>query len=143
MPSELIDRDAEVWPAVMRSLALNVAGPRTPLHQDVHPGNWLKDPSGRMGLYDWQCVGVGGWALDYSYALAGLETANRRESEEDRRLSASFIGPIGDPQEPADTLVRTQAWKYIDSLKVGSASTSWVWSSIGRTMGVMASCSRR
>ena len=36
-----------------------------------------------MGLYDWQCVAVGHWALDFSYALAGgLRPADRREWEE-------------------------------------------------------------
>ena len=34
----------------MRALHLNSSGTPTLLHQDVHQGNWLRDPDGRMGL---------------------------------------------------------------------------------------------
>ena len=37
-----------------------------------------------MGLYDWQCVSRGLWALDFSYALAaGLPIEQRRDWERD------------------------------------------------------------
>jgi phosphotransferase family enzyme len=72
----------EVWPAFMRSLELNVAGPITLLHQDQHPGNWFAAGDGEMGLYDWQCMARGGWALDFAYAFtAGLTVEDRRAWE--------------------------------------------------------------
>jgi aminoglycoside phosphotransferase (APT) family kinase protein len=53
------------------------------LHQDVHQGNWLRDPGGRMGLYDWQAVAIGEWALDYTSALAvNLGIDDRRAWEQ-------------------------------------------------------------
>ncbi|MCP3810925.1 aminoglycoside phosphotransferase family protein [Mycobacteriaceae bacterium Msp059] len=77
------ERD-KLYPAFMRSLFLHRYGPSTLLHQDLHLGNWLRDENGRMGLYDWQCVAKGHWALDFSYALgATLPTQNRREWQED------------------------------------------------------------
>src|SRR3989442_2574692 len=51
IPAALWRRRDEIWPAVMRSLELNVRGPQTLLHQDVHQSNWLRDPEGRIGLY--------------------------------------------------------------------------------------------
>ncbi|SNR82674.1 Phosphotransferase enzyme family protein [Haloechinothrix alba] len=84
LPPELRARGAEVFPGFMRSLELHRRGPRTLLHQDVHLGNWLRDADGGMGLYDWQCVAQGHWALDYSYALAcGLAPEDRRAWEEE------------------------------------------------------------
>jgi hypothetical protein len=84
VPEELLARGQEVYPSFMRSLELHERAPQTLLHQDTHLGNWLRDPAGRMGLYDWQCVAVGHWALDYSYALAcALNTDDRREWEKD------------------------------------------------------------
>jgi hypothetical protein len=82
--SKLYAQRDKLYPALMRSLALHRSSPTTLLHQDLHLGNWLRDPNGQMGLYDWQCVAKGSWALDYSYALGGsLATADRREWQED------------------------------------------------------------
>lgn len=84
VPETLFARRREIYPAFMRSLALHRQAPPTLLHQDLHLGNWLRDADGRMGLYDWQCVARGHWALDFAYALAGtLETSDRREWQED------------------------------------------------------------
>jgi hypothetical protein len=108
LPASIWRRRREVWPAVMRSLAINVTGPQTLLHQDLHPGNWLRDPEGRMGLYDWQCVGTGGWAVDYSYALTGLATDDRRAWERD--LLALYLDELaghGVPDPPSPD----EAWK--------------------------------
>ncbi|MGU3500932.1 phosphotransferase [Mycobacterium sp. C31M] len=80
----LYSQKHKLYPAFMRSLALHRSGPQTLLHQDLHLGNWLRDENGRMGLYDWQCVAKGSWALDYSYAMGGsLTTDDRREWQED------------------------------------------------------------
>lgn len=86
-----------LYPAFMRSLALHRAAPPTLLHQDLHLGNWLRDANGRMGLYDWQCVAKGNWALDYSYAMGGsLTTADRREWQEDLlRLYLEYLKHYG------------------------------------------------
>ncbi|KRB80450.1 hypothetical protein ASE01_03000 [Nocardioides sp. Root190] len=83
LPAGILARRADVYPSFHRALSLHEQGPQTLLHQDLHLGNWLRDADGRMGLYDWQCVARGNWALDYSYAMAGaLEPADRREWEE-------------------------------------------------------------
>jgi hypothetical protein len=82
--AKLYDQRDRLYPAFMRSLALHRTAPPTLLHQDLHLGNWLRDENGRMGLYDWQCVAKGHWALDYSYAIGGsLTTGDRREWQED------------------------------------------------------------
>jgi hypothetical protein len=82
MPAAVYRRKAEILPATMRSLQLNSRGTLTVLHQDVHQGNWLRDPDGRMGLYDWQAVARGEWALDFSYAMSvNLQVEDRRAWE--------------------------------------------------------------
>lgn len=88
-------RRAELYPAFHHALDLHARSPETLLHQDLHLGNWLRDDHGRMGLYDWQCVARGSWALDYSYAMAGaLEPADRREWEED--LLRLYLAKLSD-----------------------------------------------
>ena len=78
-----VNRKNEIWPAFMRSLELNVSGPITLLHQDVHAGNWF-DADGEMGLYDWHCIARGGWALDVAYAMmSGLTVDDRRAWEKE------------------------------------------------------------
>jgi len=95
VPEVLYRRRDEVYAAFMASLALHRNGSTTLLHQDLHLGNWLRDEDGRMGLYDWQCVARGNWALDYSYALAGaLDSEDRRNWEED--LLRSYLERLRD-----------------------------------------------
>lgn len=73
-----IEHRQDVWPAFMRSLKLNILGPQTLLHQDVHAGNWYTTTGGETGLYDWHCVARGGWALDVAYAfMSGLTVEDR------------------------------------------------------------------
>lgn len=79
-PPEFRRRRDELWPAFLRSLSLHNSGPVTLLHSDVHSRNWYVTAEGRMGLYDWQCITKGNWALDVSYALSSALTV------EDRRL---------------------------------------------------------
>ncbi len=82
IPPRLYERRHEVPEAHMRSLEINVSGPQTFLHGDVHPGNWYVTSDGRMGLCDWQCMVQGGWARDIAYALAShLTPEQRREWE--------------------------------------------------------------
>lgn len=82
MPPAMRAREAELWPALMRSLDTDADKPSTLLHQDTHSRNWYFTGDGHMGLYDWQATGKGPWAIDVSYALAcGLEIEDRREWE--------------------------------------------------------------
>jgi hypothetical protein len=108
MPPAVYRRKAEIMPAVMRSLELNSNGAPTLLHQDVHQGNWMRDPNGRMGLYDWQAVAKGEWALDYAYAMAvNLTIENRRAWERD--LLERYLGRLGENgADPVPTF--DQAW---------------------------------
>ncbi|HWJ82498.1 MAG TPA: phosphotransferase [Nocardioides sp.] len=94
-PERLYRRKAEILPAVMRSLHLNSTGTLTVLHQDVHQGNWLRDPEGRMGLYDWQAVAKGEWALDFSYAMAVNLTIEDRRAWE-RELLERYLWRLGE-----------------------------------------------
>jgi aminoglycoside phosphotransferase (APT) family kinase protein len=65
-------------------LQINIAGPQTLLHGDVHPGNWYVTGDNRMGLYDWQCAARGGGARDVAYALSThLTVEDRRAWERD------------------------------------------------------------
>lgn len=83
-PPEFLRRRNEVYPATMRSLELNVRGPRTLLHSDMHLGNWYAVGEDRMGLFDWQCMTTGEWALDLIYALmSALTIEDRRAWERD------------------------------------------------------------
>ncbi len=99
MPAALYRRKNEILPATMRALRLNSAGTLTVLHQDVHQGNWLRDSDGRMGLYDWQAVAKGEWALDFTYALANnLTTEDRRAWE--RELIERYLWRLGEEGVP-------------------------------------------
>jgi hypothetical protein len=100
IPPALYARRGEVAEAMMRSLQINVSGPQTMLHSDVHPGNWYVTRDGRMGLCDWQCVVQGGWARDLAYFLSSnLPTEDRRAWEADlvarhgERLADAGITP--------------------------------------------------
>ncbi|TAM65795.1 phosphotransferase [Mycobacterium sp.] len=84
VPAAIHSRKKELRPALAKSLALNAAGPRTLVHQDVHPANWFRLPDGSFHLYDWQGIAKGNWAIDFSYAIsAALTTTDRREWEQD------------------------------------------------------------
>jgi Phosphotransferase enzyme family len=65
-PTGFRRRRAEVFPALMGSLAMHTSAPNTLLHSDVHSRNWYLTPDGGMGLYDWQVITRGIWALDVS-----------------------------------------------------------------------------
>jgi hypothetical protein len=95
MSASLWRRKDELLPATMRSLRLNSQHTPTLLHQDVHQGNWLRDPEGRMGLYDWQPVAKGEWALDFSYAMAVNLTVEDRRAWE-RELVERYLWRLGE-----------------------------------------------
>jgi hypothetical protein len=98
VPTTLLDRRKEIYPAFMRSLELNVRGPLTLLHSDVHLGNWYATDDGRMGQYDWQAIVKGQWALDFAYAMtSALAVDDRRAWEHElialylERLAANGV----------------------------------------------------
>jgi hypothetical protein len=92
-PPEFLRRRSEIWPATMRSLALNVQGPMTLLHSDMHLGNWYAVGDHGMGLYDWQCMSTGEWALDVVYALMSALTIEDRRAWE-RDLLALYLDEL-------------------------------------------------
>lgn len=95
VPEQLHARKSEIRRALMTSLSYNVSGPKTLLHQDVHPANWFRLPDGSLHLYDWQGIAKGCWALDFSYAIsAALTVENRRAWE--RELLALYLDLLAD-----------------------------------------------
>ncbi|MGH9037216.1 MAG: phosphotransferase [Acidimicrobiia bacterium] len=107
IPGALLDRRAELWPALMRSLVLNGRPPITLLHSDVHAGNWYVTGDGRMGLYDWQCMTKGQWALDFAYALLSALTVEDRRAWE-RELLELYLDRLEPADGPAPTF--DEAW---------------------------------
>jgi hypothetical protein len=109
-PPAIYRRRNELIPTTMRALHLNATGTPTLLHQDVHQGNWLRDPGGRMGLYDWQAVARGEWALDYAYAMSvNLTTEDRRAWERElleRYLWRLAEEGVGNPPSFAQAWLR-------------------------------------
>jgi aminoglycoside phosphotransferase (APT) family kinase protein len=65
VPRQILWDAHQLWPALLHSLELKIDGPLTLLHQDVHTRNWYITDDGRMGLYDWQAVARGSWAVDW------------------------------------------------------------------------------
>jgi hypothetical protein len=84
LPADLVAREKDIWPALLKSIDLEATRPQTLVHQDPHSLNWYWTGDGRMGIYDWQVNGKGSWALDVAYALGcGLSTEDRRAWERD------------------------------------------------------------
>lgn len=74
----------------MSSLEINVSGPMTLQHQDLHLGNWYITEDDRMGLFDWQCMAVGNWAKDVAYTIAAALTVEDRRAYE-RDLVTHYV----------------------------------------------------
>lgn len=96
----VLSKRKQIWPMFMKSLALHADKSQALLHQDVHPGNWYRDEAGGMGLYDWQGLARGLWALDYAYALgSALTVDDRRAWESDlMELYLDRLYEAGGPQ---------------------------------------------
>jgi hypothetical protein len=94
-PPEFIRRRADVFPALQRSLELNVRRPQSLIHFDVHLANWYITKDGRMGLADWGCLVKGNWAIDFAYAVAAALTVEDRRAWE-RELLELYLTRLGE-----------------------------------------------
>jgi hypothetical protein len=84
IPPRLFSREAEIFPATLRSAQHHASLPNTIIHSDVHLRNWYVTQSGEMGLNDWQCLCRGHWSRDLAYCLStSLGVAERRAWERD------------------------------------------------------------
>lgn len=103
-PSAFRTRRGDIFDALMTSLALHKSAPTTLLHSDVHSRNWYLTPDGGMGLYDWQLISRGSWAMDVAYALSSaLTVEDRRAWERDLiTLYVDRLAAAGGPPLTAD-----------------------------------------
>jgi aminoglycoside phosphotransferase (APT) family kinase protein len=90
IPTKILARRDEIWPATMRALALHESEPQGLIHSDVHIGNWYRTAAGQMGLCDWQCLSRGHWSRDFAYVVTASLTPDQRRSWE-RELLARYI----------------------------------------------------
>lgn len=106
-PDAFRNRRNEIFDALMTSLALHKSAPTTLVHSDVHSRNWYLTPDGGMGLYDWQLISRGSWAMDVAYALSSaLTVEDRRAWERDLiALYADRLSAAGGPR-----LATEEAW---------------------------------
>lgn len=82
MPPAVAAHQSQLWSALLSSVEICASEPPTLLHRDPHSRNSYITADGKTGLFDWQMVGKGSWALDLSYALGvGLQTEDRRAWE--------------------------------------------------------------
>jgi len=88
-PDEFRRHREDVFDTAMTSLALQKSAPTTLVHSDVHSRNWYLLPGGGMGLYDWQIICRGSWAMDVAYALSSALTVDDRRAWE-RELIAFY-----------------------------------------------------
>jgi thiamine kinase-like enzyme len=107
LPEELLPHRNHLWNAYMRSLQINVSGTLTLQHQDLHLGNWYIAQDDRMGLFDWQCMAVGGWAKDVAYTIAAALTIDDRRAWE-RDLIAHYVEALR--QHGVTSLDVEEAW---------------------------------
>lgn len=123
IPPRLRHRQADLYAAMRRSMAMSSEGRHTYLHGDLHIANTYVVPGGQMGVVDWQVGLRGSWAHDYSYIVAtALEIGDRRAWEGQlldfylERLAAAGGGRI--PRESAWNAYRSAlfypyfAWVY-------------------------------
>ncbi|CAK7229396.1 hypothetical protein SEUCBS140593_007228 [Sporothrix eucalyptigena] len=103
----LFSREADVWPATVRSVERNGSLPPTLIHGDVHLGNWFITPDGHMGITDWQVLSRGHWSRDLAYVLGtGVSVERRREWEKD--MVAVYVKALGAAGGP--TVSTDEAW---------------------------------
>ena len=82
-PHKLKGRGRQLWNSFEASVDAHRGLPGTLIHGDTHLGNWyIGCDIGRMGLCDWQCISVGHWSRDLSYALSSVLTVEQRREWE-------------------------------------------------------------
>lgn len=107
-PHRLVGRGEHLWRIFEASVDAHKGLPRTLIHGDTHLGNWYITGAGRMGLCDWQCISVGNWSRDLSYALASALSVEQRRDWEDALIDTyldRFAGAGGEAPP------RPQAWE--------------------------------
>jgi aminoglycoside phosphotransferase (APT) family kinase protein len=110
MSPALFKRRAEVWPKTMASAAAHAKLPRMLIHNDVHLKNWFITGDNRMGLHDWQCVGIGHWGRDVIYTITTALTVEQRRAWE-KDLIALYLEKMAERGVPK---VSTEdAWKNL------------------------------
>lgn len=116
-PWRLVGRGQQLWRSFEASVDAHHRLPRTLIHGDPHLGNWYVTGQGRMGLCDWQCVSVGHWSRDLSYALASALTVDqRRDWEHD--LIDGYLDRLA--SAGGEDLSRAQAWTLYRQQLVGA-----------------------
>ena len=86
IPSAVMARRAEVWPATVRAAAASQTGTVTVIHSDVHLGNWYVTNDDRIGLSDWARVCRGHGTRDVAYSLMTTLTVENRRAWQDALL---------------------------------------------------------
>lgn len=112
-PRRLVGRGELLWSKFEASVDAHARLPRTLLHGDTHLGNWYITGDGNMGLCDWQCVSVGHWSRDLSYALSSALTIEQRRDWEGALIDTyleqfSGLGGAAPSREHAWGLYRSQ-----------------------------------
>jgi len=90
IPARLFARQAEIWPATLRSQELQRSLPRSLCHGDVHLRNWYITNEGQTGLGDWGVVHKGHWSRDLVYTISTCLTVENRRAWE-RDLIARYL----------------------------------------------------
>ncbi|WP_205695501.1 phosphotransferase [Conexibacter sp. SYSU D00693] len=105
----LAGQGPRAWRAMLASVDAHRSLPATVIHGDVHLGNWYRTADGRMGLSDWQVVGVAHGSRDLAYAIASMLTIEDRRAWDDDLL-ALYAHEVGGDVDELRRLFRGQLW---------------------------------
>lgn len=106
---DLAGQGPRAWKAMLVSVDRHRSLPSTVIHGDVHLGNWYRTADGRMGLGDWQVVGVAHGSRDLAYAVSSMLTVEDRRAWEDDLL-ALYAETAGADLDELRELFRLQLW---------------------------------
>ncbi|MFC1823787.1 phosphotransferase [Thermodesulfobacteriota bacterium] len=109
IPARLFRRNAEIWPATLKSAELHGTLPRTFTHTDTHLRNWYIAPNGQMGLCDWQVSSRGHWGRDVAYTISTALTVENRRAWE-KELLLFYLDRLQEAGGPA--IAFADAWNY-------------------------------
>jgi thiamine kinase-like enzyme len=104
IPPRLFARQAEIWPATLKSLELLRDLPKALCHGDVHLKNWYRTSDGKIGLGDWGVTHKGHWSRDLIYTMTtGLSIDHRRAWDRDLiQYYLNRMASYGVPAIPLD-----------------------------------------